>query len=276
MIYTHRMQKVDCLSHEIWPSFEKGWPIPSLDTHFFWGLGGDNVAKITELEKNKQEWYYVDVGYLTEQITRYPSPKINDYDKTYFRIVKGGIHTLSGSKKGGGDRIKQLDKKGIKSIFDNWNQGEGDHILVCPSSETVTYKHNGMTQGDWTDNIVAQIKKYTNRETRIRNKPRPHNEWWGKPIQDDLDGAHCLVTNMSLAAVDAVLEGVPVICDTRNVAWPVSTRYMEFINDPLKPTVDNVNEWLKLLANNQFTLKEIEDGTAFNIISKQSKKVFVI
>ena len=95
MIYTHRMQRVDCLSHEIWPSFEKGWPLPSLDTHFFWGLGGDNVAKITELEKNKQEWYYVDNGYITEQITRYPEPIINDYDKTYFRICKGGIHTTN-------------------------------------------------------------------------------------------------------------------------------------------------------------------------------------
>jgi len=276
MIYTHRMQRIDCLSHEIYEAIEVGFKSISKESHFFWGLGEQNVSKITELEKNNIDWYYVDTGYLTEQITRYPSPKINDYDKTYFRIVKGGIHTISGSKKGGGDRIKQLEKKDIKCKLDNWNQGEGDHILVCPSSETVTYKYNGMTQGQWVDNIVSQIKKHTNRDIRIRNKPRPHNEWWEKPIQDDLDGAHCLITNMSLAAVDAVLEGVPVICDTRNVAWPVSTRYMEFINDPLKPTLNNVNEWLKLLANNQFTLKEIESGLALVTLSTQSKKVFVI
>ncbi|BCU99283.1 MAG: hypothetical protein CM15mV27_0020 [Caudoviricetes sp.] len=26
--------------------------------------------------------------YITEQITRYPEPKIHNYDKTYFRICK--------------------------------------------------------------------------------------------------------------------------------------------------------------------------------------------
>ena len=139
--------------------------------------------------------------------------------------------------------------------------------LVCLSMEI---------KEDWIKQVGEEIRIYTDRLIRMRNKPRPNNEWWGTDIKNDLKDCHALVTNMSLAAVDAVLEGVPVICDTRNVAWPVSTRYMEFINDPLKPTVDNVNEWLKLLANNQFTLKEIEDGTAFNIISKQSKKVFVI
>ncbi len=276
MIFTHRMQKVDCLSHEVWPAIEKGWAKTSLDTHFFWGLGGDNVSKITELEKNQQDWWYVDVGYLTQQITRYPIPKIHDYDKTYFRIVRGNLHTVEGSLNGGGDRLLELKKKGLPHKFENWKGGEGDHILICPSSETVTYKLNGMTQVDWVDSIVAQIKKLTNRDIRVRLKPRPDNEWWDKDIKEDLDDCHCLVTNMSLSAIDAVLEGIPIICDTRNVAWPVSTRYMAFLNDPLKPTINNVNEWMKLLANNQFTIEEMENGTACEVLSKQSKKVFVI
>ena len=41
-----------------------------------------------------EEWWYVDVGYLTEQITRYPEPIINNYDNTYFRICKGNIHSI--------------------------------------------------------------------------------------------------------------------------------------------------------------------------------------
>lgn len=275
MIFTHKMQRVDCLSHEIWPRVEKGWPTTSLDTHFVWGLGGDNVSKIKELEKNKQEWYYIDVGYLTEQITRYPTPKINDYDKTYFRIVKGGIHTIKGSEKGGQERLDDLRKKGIKCTFDNWNNEDGGHILICPSSETVTYKQNNMTQGAWIDSVVAKVKKITNRNIRIRNKPRPHNEWWKKPIQDDLNNCHCLITNMSLSAIDAVLEGVPIMCDTTNVAWPVSLGSIsdiDFIKVSSKPTINSVKEWLKLLANNQFTLAEIENGKAFNILSNQFLK----
>jgi len=276
MIFTHRMDKIDCLSHEIWPALEKGWPKTSLDQHFFWGLGGDNVSKIEQLEKHGQEWYYVDVGYLTQPITRYPIPKIHDYDKTYFRIVKGKIHTLEGSKKGGDVRLKELAKKGLPSKFENWKGGEGDHILICPSSETVTYKHNNLTQGDWVDRAISQIKKLTNRDIRIRYKPRPNNEWWGKDIKEDLDDCHCLITNMSLSAIDSILEGVPVVCDGRNVAWPVSTRFIQFINDPLKPTKANVNEWMKLLANNQFTIEEMKNGTAYKVLSKQPNKVFTV
>ncbi len=277
MIFTHKMQMVDCLSHEIWPAIEKGWKKEGIyDTHFFWGLGESNVQKIIELEKNKIDWYYVDVGYLTEQITRYPIPKIHDVDKTYFRIVKGNIHTLTGSKRGGAERLKDLDSKGINVTFDGWKQGEGDHILLCPSSETVTYKHNGTTQGEWIESITKEIEKYTKREIRVRLKPRPKNEWWNRDIRDDLDDCHCLVTNMSLSAIDAVMNGVPVVTDGRNVAWPVSTRFIQFINDPLRPTDNNVNEWLKLLANNQFTIKEMADGTAYKVMSKQSDKIFVI
>lgn len=276
MIFTHRMDRIDCLSHEIWPALEKGWPATSLDQHFFWGLGGDNVSKIEQLEKHGQEWYYVDVGYLTQPITRYPIPKIHDYDKTYFRIVKGKIHTLEGSKKGGDVRLKELEKKGLPSKFENWKGGEGDHILICPSSETVTYKHNNLNQAGWVDRAISQIKKLTNRDIRIRYKPRPNNEWWGKDIKEDLDDCHCLVTNMSLAAIDSILEGVPVVCDGRNVAWPVSTRFIQFINDPLKPTIVNVNEWMKLLANNQFTIEEMKNGTAYKVLSKQPNKVFTV
>tara|TARA_B100001113_G_scaffold339494_1_gene322774 strand:+ start:744 stop:1574 length:831 start_codon:yes stop_codon:yes gene_type:complete len=276
MIYCHAMQKVDCLSHQIWPAVEKGFPKDGKDAHFFWGLAEHNINKITQLEKDGSDWYFIDTGYLTEQITRYPEPKINDYDKTYFRIVKGGVHTLRGSTKGGKERLKQLDKKGIRCTFEGWNQGEGDHILICPSSETMTHRHNGMSQGRWVASLMNKLTKLTNRDVRVRNKPRPNNEWWGKDIKEDLDGAHCLITNMSLTAIDAVLEGIPIITDTRNVAWPVSSRYIEFINDPLKPTHDKVNNWLKLLANNQFNLKEIEDGTAFNIISNQGDKLFTV
>ena len=276
MIYCHAMQKVDCLSHQIWPAVEKGFPKDGKDAHFFWVLAEHNINKITQLEKDGLDWYFIDTGYLTEQITRYPEPKINDYDKTYFRIVKGGVHTLRGSTKGGKERLKQLDKKGIRCTFDGWNQGEGDHILICPSSETMTHRHNGMSQGRWVASLMNKLTKLTNRDVRVRNKPRPNNEWWGKDIKEDLDGAHCLITNMSLTAIDAVLEGIPIITDTRNVAWPVSSRYIEFINDPLKPTHDKVNNWLKLLANNQFNLKEIEDGTAFNIISNQGDKLFTV
>ena len=55
-----------------------------------------------------------------------------------------------------------------------------------------------------------------------------------------------------------------------------SSRYIEFVNDPLKPTRHKVTQWLKLLANNQFNLAEIENGTAWEVLSKQSDKLFTV
>ena len=37
------------------------------------------------------EWWFVDTGYLSSQITRYPEPIINDYDSTYYIVATQGV-----------------------------------------------------------------------------------------------------------------------------------------------------------------------------------------
>ena len=142
MIITHKIAWDSCLSHKIWPVIEKGWKdTPMKPIHFFWGLAGNNMKQIQEVIEKGEEWWYVDVGYITEQITRYPIPSINDYDKTYFRIVKGGIH-ISGGNPRDGSRHRYLLHQGIDAEFKGWNQGECNHILLTPSSQTLTIYNN--------------------------------------------------------------------------------------------------------------------------------------
>ena len=267
----HKINWDKCLSHQMWPAFQKGWPETDKPVHFFWGLAGNNRKEIAKCMENGEEWWYVDVGYLTEQITRYPEPIIHDYDKTYFRIVKGGLHTIRGSV-GDGKRVKQISSKGIDVDFKGWDTGDEkrNHILVCPSSTTVCHEINGMTQEQWIEETVAQIKQYTDKEIVVRNKPRPGNQWWGKHIKDDLSGAHCLVTNMSLAAVDAIMNYTPCITHIRNVASPVSGRKIELIEKPFRPGRKTVYEWLRFIVDNQFNLSEIENGTAYELLRKQN------
>jgi len=245
MIITHKLQWNKCLSHQIWPAIEKGWKDEDKPIHFFWGLGGSNIQEIREVTERGEEWWFVDVGYLTQQITRYPEPKIHDFDKTYFRIIKGGIHTTRG-KVGNGQRLNELNNKGIDVEFKGWYTGETKHILVAPSS-----------------------KKYTDREIRVRNKPRPNNEWWNTDIKDDLIDCHCLVTNMSLASIDAIMNRVPVIAAGKNIAAPVSSRSPKFVEKPFRPGRKTIDEWLKYVVENQFTIQEIENGTAYDILKEQ-------
>ena len=96
MIITHKIKWDKCLSNQIWPAIEKGWKDEDKPIHFFWGLAGNNIAKIKECIENKHEYYFVDTGYISSQITRYPEPKILDEKKTYFRICKGSFHTNIG------------------------------------------------------------------------------------------------------------------------------------------------------------------------------------
>ena len=93
MIITHKLNWDKCLSHQIWPSIEKGWKDEDKEIHFFWGLGGPNQKEIEKCITSNKEWWSEDVGYLTEPITRYPLPEIHNKDRTYFRIVEGDLHT---------------------------------------------------------------------------------------------------------------------------------------------------------------------------------------
>jgi len=264
----HQISRKDCLSHQLWPHFKKGWPESDKPVHFFWGLGDNQTEKIVEVSAKGEEWWYVDLGYITQQITRYPSPIIHDYDKTYFRIVKGEIHTIRG-RVGDGKRVNQLEHKGIDAKFKGWYTGPTEHILLCPSSETVTRAIQHMGQQEWIDRTVVELKKYSKRKIKIRNKPRPGNEWWGKDIKEDLKNCHCLVTNMSLAAVDSVLNKVPIMTHDNNVASPLSSGDPKFIEKPIRPGHKTVQGWLNFLAENQFTISEIENGTAYKTLMVQ-------
>jgi len=271
MIITHKIAWDKCLSHQLWPAIEKGWKDEDKPIHFFWGLAGKNVKEINECIEKKEEWWYVDVGYLTQQITRYPEPKIHDYDKTYFRICKGNLHTIR-CRVGDGVRLSKLEHQGIDVEFKGWDTGETKHILLCPSSPMVTYHINGMSQEEWIKQVTGEINKYTNRPIKFRNKPRPGNEWWQTDIKEDLKGAHCLVTNMSLSAIDAVMNMVPAITHQRNIASFVTSRDISKIEKPMRPGRKTMTEWLRMVADNQFTIEEISNGTAYENLKRQDNE----
>ena len=269
MLKIHKLKWQQCLSHQIWPYIEKGWKDEDRNIHFFWGLGGANVEEIRECERLKEEWWYIDVGYFTEQITRYPNPIIHDKDRTYFRIVRGGIHTGGGVAAPDGRRLRELKHKEIDVEFKGWYTGETKHILVCPSSQTVTYHINGISQEDWINQVVEQLKEKTNREIIVRNKPRPGNKWWDTDIKEQLIDCHAIVTNMSLSAIDGLLNKVPSFTHQRNVASQVTSRDITKIEKPFKPGYKTVRDWMQFVAEHQFTLDEIGSGVAYETLKKQ-------
>ena len=130
---------------------------------------------------------------------------------------------------------------------------------------------NGITQDEWVEVAIREIKKYTDKEIRFRNKPRPGNDWWGTDIKDDLKDCHALVTNYSLSAFDALLNYIPVFAEANSIMGPVTSRDIKKIEKPLKPGRKTMEEWLKFVAENQFTLKEMANGTAYETLKYQNE-----
>ena len=273
MIITHKMSWDKCLSHKIFPAIEKGWQDADHEIHFFWGLGGKNTELIRECVHLGKEWWYVDVGYLNVPFTRYPEP-IVDWDRFYIRIAKGNLHTIRGQV-GDGKRLKQLEQEGIDCQFKGWDTGQMTHFLLAPSSPTVTFHINGCSVEKWLEIATTQITnaikdtEFENLPIKIRQKPRPGNQWWDTDIRTELQGCQALITNMSLSAVDAILNRTPVFAHKRNIVSFIAGQHISKVVKPLRPGHKTVNEWLKMVVQNQFKLKEIADGTAYEMLMAQ-------
>ena len=273
MIITHKMSWDKCLSHKIWPAIEKGWQDADHEIHFFWGLGGKNTELIRECVHLGKEWWYVDVGYLNVPFTRYPEP-IVDWDRFYIRIAKGNLHTIRGQV-GDGKRLSQLEHEGIDCQFKGWDTGQMTHFLLAPSSPTVTFHINGCSVEKWLEIATTQITnavkdtEFENLPIKIRQKPRPGNQWWNTDIRTELQGCQALITNMSLSAVDAILNRTPVFAHKRNIVSFIAGQHIGKVVKPLRPGHKTVNEWLKMVVDNQFKLKEIADGTAYEMLMAQ-------
>jgi len=65
---------------------------------------------------------------------------------------------------------------------------------------------------------------------------------------------------MSLSAIDAIMMGIPIICDKRHVARPLTSIDINNLNKP------DANDWLQQIGDNQFTLEEIQNGTAYKYL----------
>jgi hypothetical protein len=52
---------------------------------------------------------------------------------------------------------------------------------------------------------------------------------------------------------------------------PVTSRDISKIEKPLRPGRKTIEDWLKFVAENQFTLKEMASGEAYEILKYQNE-----
>ena len=248
---------------EVFNGVKKSWPekvsivdnsveIEPVSNSMFWGFVNNNMALVKKLEARKQPFWFTDTPYFGRFDNKNLKP-----DNHYWRICKNSIHVryIPGCKK---DRFEKFNIK-LKAP-----DLAGDYILVCPSSAGI----NGyLERPNWTKETVEQIKRYTDRPIKVRDKPRGQGTSGPSvakvPIEEDLKNAWACVTSCSISAIESVCNGKPVFCDEKSFATHIGNTNLSDIENPMFVSPE---DWLYSLAYQQFTPEEISNGLAVEIL----------
>lgn len=153
------------------------------------------------------------------------------------------------------------------------------NIVILGSSEKFHITMGLEDPTTWARLVRDSIRRFCGNPIIYRPKP----SWkyatpiegmvfdWGhkSDVRETLRGAWCAVTYGSIACVDAICAGVPVIVLGNGVAAPVAGKFINEVAHPVWYPRAYREQWAANLAYCNFTPAEIGDGTAFNILKEQ-------
>mgnify|MGYP000884490467 CR=1 FL=1 len=173
----------------------------------------------------------------------------------YYRITKNAYQS---DCIGNGD-TSRLNKTGQK-IYP-WKTGS--KILICQQSE-LFYKLHGLNRDDWVSHTKRTIRQYTDRPIEIRSKISGDGTEFA--FRRALVDVHAVVVYTSVAGVQAAMNGVPCFATEQCASLAFGSSDLSQIENPVLP--DNREYLASVLANNQWTLDEIYNGTAWRMLNE--------
>ena len=249
---------------QVYAPLLEGWPGSSASDNFvydhrpacFWGLGWDNKILALKCLREGKKWLYADMPYFNRWMGEHTA------DTCHWRLIPNDIH----ESKVGDYPSDRADALGIH--LQDWRK-QGSHILIAPSSDTVTrfILDRDVSDRQWTRETVQILSDITDRPLRIRNKPRkgklsgPMVET--KPLEHDFEDCWAVVTTCSIVGIQAAIAGIPVFCHPRAASAAVGNLALSRIERPEMP---DRRLWLNTLAYRQFTKAEIRSGMAYSVL----------
>ena len=210
-------------------------------------------------QREKKDFYFMDHGYFT-----------NAHDMPHWLRITKNKHCQNILHNKSSDRYEKNFKKEIKP----WSK-TGKKILVLPPTNAI---QNFFNQTNWLAKTLETIEENTDRQIDIREKP------YNPTITTDHVGAtvkvdrptlkqgsidwtqyFACVTYNSNTAIASLHNGVPVFCDAINcAAAPISETNFSRIETP---KYEDRMDLFSSLAYNNFTLEEMQNGTAWRILN---------
>jgi hypothetical protein len=211
------------------------------------GCQPESTALIAEWRASGRPWIYWDRGYA-RRVFAASLPRGED----------GGYYRWHlGSFQAGAIRAVPDERwRALKTDVQPWRKG-GRHIVIAAPSRTYAKFHRIES---WIADTIDALARVTDRQLVIRDKEHVRN----RPLQADLDGAHCLVTHGSIAAVESVVLGCPVVVHPDSAARLVGLCDLTQVEKPVYPDRE---PWLHSLAYSQFNERELVDGTLWRLIA---------
>jgi hypothetical protein len=172
--------------------------------------------------------------------------------------------------------LENCRSKKLGIFMKNW-RNFGEHVLICGQHSQSEQWSNKPSPEIWAKNLIEEIKKYTDRKIIVR--PHPRDYQWSQKIENlgvelkipqkiqgtyddfnhdnDFKDAWCVINPSSNTGILAAIEGIPVFCDVDSLAYPVSTKNLEKIEELDQP---DRTDWLEKICHTEWTLEEIERG----------------
>ena len=235
----------------------------------FRGLG--KTFDIHKCIENKIDYYYIDTGYFG-----------NAKHKVYHRMHKNNMQALHLQKVPHPNDFEQDEKNRFydlvpegKSEGSYWlaenNRFQKGPIMFAPPSQKVMNFY-GYDVEKYIEKIHSELRKFTDDKIIIRKKPGRRERVMGNSLTRQLLKNECraLVTYNSIAAVEALLVGVPVISLGPNSVSVIAHSSLATIyGRRLKLPSWKARVGLFIyLANCQFTESEMTSGFAWKRIQE--------
>lgn len=122
---------------------------------------------------------------------------------------------------------------------------------------------------DWTNNILTNLKQFTDRPIKLRLRPQPRSERTTINTFKDFvrEDTFCVIGFSSNALVEAAMCDIPVIPLGHSATKSLYQYVLSDIENVKPADSDLKQQWLNHLAYCQFTKEELLSGYAWNIIN---------
>ncbi len=208
---------------------------------FFYGVDSTNESSWHAAKKSPHGYFYCDNSYFDETRQRF-------FRVTRNRLQHAGI---------GASDCRRFKELGIE--VRPWHQERGEYVVVCAQSGHFMRLLAGVDY-DWLGDVLTSIRTY-GMAVRLRDWASDKGKL-ARSLPQDLQKAQALITWSSAAAVTSVIHGVPVVCADTCAAYPMAGSLHELDSLPRRER----GGWLGVLADNQWTLDEFRDGTAWRML----------